>query len=140
MSFELIEENVEDIVYNQNILNIITDYLRTNRVIDNGQPVEEQIKGLCIKKLCESIGIKCNYNVQNIFFNFFASIAGEAVAVKLQINIKVDKLNLKCFKFNNVNIIHGAIFLLDNKIIDEAIIDIYELADRYKWIMGELAY
>ena len=107
-------------------------------MVDNGQPIEEQIKELCIKKLCESIGIKCVYNARNIFFNFFASIAGEAVVIKLHINIKVDKNNLKCFKFNDINLIYYAMFLLDSEYVSEAIIDIYELADRFKWVIEEL--
>ena len=102
------------------------------------ETLTERVKEVCVAKLCDKIGIRCEYNYKNQFFNFFSSIMGQAISEKLNLNLCLDEYNLRFIRFENVNLIKTAGTFLNEEEIDEAFIHVYELADKYKWVMHEL--
>lgn len=97
--------------------------------------VKTAIKQLCVERLCKTIGITCAVNVKNEFFNFFSCIVGQVIVEKLNLNLHIDDFNLKYVKFGNVNLIFSAKMLLENDNLDEAFINIFNLADKYKFVI-----
>ena len=132
MDFELeLQKETEKLEKLQNYLNFAPSFFKS-------KCLTEKVKEICVAKLCDAIGIRCDYNYKNIFFNFFSSIMGQAISEKLELNLCVDEFNLRFVKFENVNLVKTAGLILERKEIDEAFIDVYELADKYKWVMYEL--
>lgn len=128
-----------DIVNSENeILSRLNSYLNFSHSIYYAEKLTEKIKEVCVAKLCDAIGIRCAYNYKNVFFDFFSSIAGEAISQKLNFRLTIDEYNLKFIKFDDVNLVASALTILNMKEIDEAFIDIYELADKYKWVINKL--
>ncbi len=119
------------------ILQAIKDYVDIEYPVINGS-VEDNVKAICVARLCKAIGINCAYNFKNTFFDFFSCIMGEVIVNKLGIKIKIDNYNLKYAKFEDVNIIYTASMLLENPNLDEAFIDVYNLADKFKHIITKL--
>ena len=120
---------------NEEIIGQVCNFIKLDNPVLNSEKVEENIKDLCITKLCHSIGIKCACNHKNSFFNFFSSIMGEAIVSKLGFNIKVDEYNLKYIKFNDVNLVYSALFMLESFSIDEAFLKVYNLANAHKHLI-----
>lgn len=96
------------------------------------------IKELCVKKLCEIVGIKCRYNYKTEFFNFFSSFVGEAVSLILKLGVRVAPDSLRLFKYNKINFVQRAVELLESEDKDEAIIDLFNLADDNKYLINEI--
>ena len=121
---------------NKSKLKKVNDYFKTSHTLRLEDNFNDKIKEICVSKLCDAIGIKCAYNYKNVFFDFFSTIMGEAISTKLNLNLGMDKYNLKYLRFDDVNIINSATSMLDLKEVDEAIIDVYELADNFKWVIS----
>ena len=116
----------------------LKDFLNFTPSFFKSECLTDKVKEMCVAKLCDAIGIRCEYNYKNIFFDFFSSIMGQAISEKLNLNLCLDDYNLRFVKFESVNLIKSAGVILDCKEIDEAFIDVYELADKFKWVMREL--
>lgn len=94
--------------------------------------VEEQIKEICVAKLCEVLGIGCAYNYKNQMFQIFSSVMAEALCQKLKIQKHIASDNLRLIKYNGINFIEKAKQFLDNTDIEEAVLDIFNFVDENK--------
>ena len=122
-----------------NVLNEVCKFVQIDCPTLSSNTPEEKIKEICVARLCKDIGIRCAYNYKNDFFDFFASIIGEAIVNKLKINLTIDKFNLKYVKFKNVNLINTAQQLLDkNSKIGDAFIAVYDFTNEYKDVIYKL--
>ncbi len=94
--------------------------------------LKENVKEVCVVRLCKAMGIRCAYNSKNELFNFFSCIMGEVLVQKLGFEVRIDEFNLKFARFENVNLIHSASNMLENIDLDEAFINVFNLAAKFK--------
>jgi len=104
-------------------------YNETISLVDN-------IKKICVKKLCNVIGIKCEINYKNSFFNYFSTITGEAVCQLLNLPIVVAEDSYRLFKYNHINFIEYVKNLLKGECLEEAYIDVFQFLDSNKHLFN----
>ncbi len=119
----------------ESTIKIVKKYLGLENPKIFNKTTKNIIKELCVTRLCRSVGISGTFNYRSDFFDFFASIMGEAVCEKLNIKIHVASEDLRLIKYEHINLIEQARFYLDNETLEEAILDIFELADRFKYLI-----
>ena len=119
-------------------MNKLESFLNFSPSFFKSESLTERVKEMCVAKLCNEIGIRCEYNYKSGFFNFFSSIMGQAISEKLNLNLCLDDYNLRFVKFENVNLVKTASSILEDKCVNEAFIDVYELADKYKWVIDKI--
>ncbi len=136
-SIKLIEKQRQDKI-NEQILVEVCDFLNYERNKILSTTLKEGVKELCVGRLCQALGISCAYNFKNEFFNFFSCIMGEVVSNKLGHNLEIDEYKLKYIKVENTNLINSAHEMLNNPNMDEAFINVYNLAKRFKHLILEL--
>lgn len=129
----LIQTKAED----DEILQAVKDFVKIDYPeIDGG--VEENVRAICVARLCKAIGIRCECNFKNAFFDFFSCIMGEVIVQKLGFRVKIDDYNLKYVKFEDVNLIYTASMFMENPNLDEAFINVYNLADKFKHLIAKI--
>lgn len=117
---------------NEEILKKLTQFINFNVSNFDNDNILDNIKELCVKKLCEVVGIKCGCNYKNPYFNFFGCVMGQALCNKLSIRLTIAPAGLRLIKYNGINFISKAEQYLDNPDIDEAFIDVFDLTDDHK--------
>ena len=120
------------------IIDRVCEYLHMQRPDLFDTSIEDEIKDLCSAKLCDVIGIRCAYNPKNDFFNFFSTIMGEAVCIKLHLNMNIAPNALRLVRYDGINFVNSAYQLLNSEDVDEAFIDAYNLVDRYKHLIERI--
>lgn len=120
------------------IIDMVCEYLHIQIPDQFNTSIKDMIKELCSAKLCDVIGIRCAYNPKNDFFNFFSTIMGEAVCIKLHLKITIAPNILRVVRYEGVNFVNTAYHLLNNEDVDEAFIDAYNLVDRYKYLIERI--
>lgn len=103
---------------------------------NNNISLVENIKVMCVKKLCNVIGIKCECNYKNEFFNYFSSITGEAICQLLNIPIVVAEDNFRLFKYNHINFVEHVKNLLKNEFLEDAYVDVFNFLDNNKHLFN----
>lgn len=98
----------------------------------------EQIKELCVAKLCYGIGIKCGYNYKSDFFEFFSSIMGEAMCEKFELDMHVASEELRYVKYEHCNLVNQARIFLEQDCLDEGFIDAFNFIDKYRYLIPYL--
>jgi hypothetical protein len=122
-------------IIQQEVFTKIKKFLKLkNFLYDDQISLEDNIKKLCVKKLCEVVGIKCDCNYKNKFFNYFASITGQALCELLNIPILIAEDNFRLFKYNGVNLVDKVKELLNNDFLEDAYIDVFQFLDKNKFI------
>lgn len=117
------------------VIEKVSEFLQVKIGTFSSDKLEEKVKELCVKKLCSAIGVRCDYNYKSDFFNFFAMISGEAVCQILNINLRVADDNLRFVRYEKVNIIDEAKKAFRNENVEEAIIDTFNIADHFKYVI-----
>ena len=117
------------------ILSKISDFVGCEYSNLVGQDLNDKIKEICVKRLCEVVGIKCGCNFRNPYFNFFGCVMGQAICNKLSIKQTVAPAGLRLIKYDGINFISKAEHFLLNPDIEEAFIDIFDLTDDHKDII-----
>jgi len=135
---------MNNIKINDNFLNKnqtiskVCDFLRLeNPKLESGTLVDA-IKCICVERLCKAVGITGTYNYKSEFFDFFASIMGEALCEKLNTNIHVACEELRLIKYEHINLVAEVKSYLENETTEEAFLDAFELADRFKYLIPKL--
>lgn len=113
----------------------ICDYLNIKKPMLHSETPTEIIKELCVAKLCLAIGLTGSYNYKSDFFTFFSEIMGEALCEKLSINLRVARDEIRLVKYEGVNLVEQAKKFLNNDLIEESVLDIFELADKFKYVV-----
>lgn len=122
----------------ENIINGICSYLKIEQPVLHSLTLKEEIKELCVARLCKSIGIKCEYNYKSNFFEFFSNITAEALCNKLKIKIRIAPDHLRLFRYERVNLVDEVRKFLENDDIDEAFIDSFNFIDRFKYLIAKI--
>jgi len=63
---------------------------------------------------------------------------GEAICEKLNINIHVACEELRLIKYEHINLVAEVKSYLENETTEEAFLDAFELADRFKYLIPKL--
>ena len=120
------------------ILEKVSSFLKLKQQTLKSLTARDGIKELCVIKLCKVIGLSGNYNYQSEFFNFFSSIMGEAVCERISIKIRVAPDELRLIKYEHINLVQTVMFFLETKSLEEAFLDAFNLADRFKYLIPKL--
>ena len=103
------------------IVKEVCDFLEVNNNFQFDK-IEDFIKGACIKKLCKVVGLTGNVNLKSKFFQFFASIIGEAICLKLKIKKHVACDELRLVKHEGINLVDRVVYFLENESPYECVI------------------
>ena len=119
----------------QEVISQVSSFLKIENFIFTSSTIEEEIKELCVAKLCKCIGINCKYNYKTDFFEFFSQVVGEAVCNKLNIPIRIAPDDFRLFRYEKINLIDKVRSFLDTEMVCEAFIDAFDLIDRFKYLI-----
>ncbi len=122
----------------ENIIDQICSYFKMKRPILSGIVLTDNIKELCVSRLCRAMGLNCAYNFKNSFFEFFATITGEAVCYELNLHMHVASDDLRLVRYGNINFVQYVIDLFDTEDLDEAIIDAFNFARKYYYVIKSI--
>ena len=114
----------------------VKDFLNIQNFSVHNISLKENIKEICVAKLCDVVGIKCAYNYKNEFFNYFSSVTGEAICQLLNIPIVIAEDNLRLFKYNHINLVEKVKEMLNNNFLEDAYIDVFQFLDNNKHFVG----
>ena len=115
----------------------IQEFLQLKRYNCSRIEEDEQIKEICVAKLCEILGIECEYNYQNQMFQIFSSILAQAICEKLKIKKTIASDSVRLFKYNGINFVEKAKMFLNSEDVDEAVLDIFNYVDEHKNVIIE---
>ena len=135
-------ENVGEINFElkKRILTKVKDFLLLNNFETDGDNLVQDIKELCVARICRSVGIKCEYNSKNDYFNFFAMITGQAVVDKLNIRLEIAPASLRLVKYDGKNLVGEVLKFLDKEDVDEAFVDAFNLIDDYTYLIDKIKF
>ena len=113
----------------------IKEFLKLNNFLFDEQiSLEDNIKKICVKKLCNVVGIKCNCNYKNKFFNYFSSITGQAICELLNIPIVIAEDGFRLIRYNGINFVDKVKELLKNDFLEDAFIDVFQFLEENKFV------
>ena len=118
------------------IIKKICNYFKMEVPNLDNQSIEEMVKRICIIRLCKAIGLSGVKDIRSDFFDFYSCVMGEAVCNKLNIKLKIASDELRFVKYNQVNLIERTENYLENEMLEEAIIDTFELVDEFKEVIN----
>jgi len=130
MNSDICKENNKE-----EIIKKVCEFLQCNKPVITSSETTEIIKEICVARLCGIVGLTGRYNYKSKFFNFFSSIMGEAISLKLNLKIRIASDELRLFKYERINLIDETIKYLNTESIEEAFLDTFELADKFKDIV-----
>lgn len=124
-------------IYNINLfgqidLEPIKKYLELEDVEFTSEKTEDNIRFLIIKRLCKSLGLKCEFNYFNKYFYIFSSVVGEAVCQKFNLRIHVVDDKVRLFRYNGINFVEKVKMFLETESVDEAFVDSFNFIDENK--------
>ncbi len=122
---------------NETILNRACSFLKMDMPIFCSKTIENNLKELCVIKVCNVLGIK-NFNYKSGFLDFFSSVVGEAVADKLSLNMSIACPDLKFVKYDHMNLIREVEHMLDSEDLNEAFIDAFNFLERFKFLAEKI--
>ena len=114
----------------------IKDFLHLTDYKCESVSFEENVKEMCVAKLCYELGIKCGYYYKNTFFEFFSTCMAEVVCLKLNIKRHVAQDNIRLFKYRGVNFIDSCYQILNREDISEAVLDVFTFLDKHKYLLS----
>ena len=127
--------NINSDLNDEKILKKVMHFIDFDMTDFNGDNIIDNIKELCVKKLCSVVGIKCGCNFRNPYFNFFGCVMGQAICNKLSIRLTIAPAGLRLIKYDGINFVSRAEQYLENPDIDESFIDVFDLTDDHKNII-----
>lgn len=129
MENEILKQREED---NKVVLNKVCGFLDVKMPILSSMNLNDNIRELCVVKLCKVLGLKCAYNYKNNLLDFFSAIIAQAVAEKLSLRLNIAGANYRFVKYNHVNLIQEVKLMLDDNNLDESFVDIFNFLERFK--------
>ena len=118
------------------ILGKICKFINVKCPILYSNDFKDNIRQICVQKVCNVIGIRCTCNYTNAFMSFFSDIAGEAVVETFGLKFHIASEELRFFTYNHVNLVDSGYNMLQQEDKDEAFLDMFKLADDFKYIKG----
>ena len=131
-------DRAKDKLEKENIVNKVCKFLRLDKPILVSNTLNDNVKELCVVRLCKCIGItrKCNY--KSDFFNFFGNIMGEALCDKLNLKMHIADDNLRLIKYEHINLVDQTRIYLDYDDIEDTFLDAFDLVDKFKYLIPRL--
>lgn len=120
------------------ILDGLCDKMQVKKPMMKSSTLEEGVKELCVAKLCQTVGINCDYNYKSEFFEFFSKITGQAVCDLNDINLNVAGDELRLVKYERLNLIEYVKFLLNSTDYYEGFLDAFNFVDKHKYLIDEI--
>ena len=127
--------NIDNQNLNEKVTNKVCEYLKIDKPKQMSDKIEDRIKELCVIRLCKTIGITCSCNFRSDFFNFFSSLVGEAICEILNINLHTACDELRFVRYEQINLVEKVKSYLENESLEEAFLDAFELADKFKYLI-----
>ena len=121
----------------EQIITKICKFFKIEKPLTSSCSVVDKIKEICVMRLCKAIGL-ASYNYKSAFFNFFSSIMGQAVCDTLLIKIQVASDDLRLIKHDHINLVNEVSSYLNTETVEEAFLDAFELADRFKYLIKDM--
>ncbi len=128
-----------DLSFNYEGVEIISNFLKIAPSLGPEKSFKEQIKEMCVKKLCIIVGISGKCPCKSLFFDFFFSIMGEALCNKFHINESIACDELRLIRFENVNLIREFETYLNEKEVDDAFLEGFRLADKFRYVIDKIS-
>lgn len=122
----------------EKILLDVCNYLNCDLPRLNSDILEDNIREICVAKLCQTMGLNCEYNFKNGFFDNYSIITGEVVCERLNIRMHVANDNLRLIRYQKINFVQYVRDLFDVEDVDEAIIDAFNFSRRYNQIISSI--
>jgi len=127
--------------YNKNRENIIEEvcsYLRLEKPTLSSDIIEENVREICVAKLCNTMGLKCPYNFKNDFFDNYSIITGQAICEHLHIRVHIANDNIRLVRYEKINFVQYVTDLFDTEEVDEAIVDAFNFSQKYNQIIRSI--
>ena len=124
---------------NNEIEKKVCELLNLKQDLNHTNSIENFIKKATVKKLCEVVGLTGKYNHESPFFKFFSNIMGEAVCEVLNIKIRIACDEVRLFKYSGINLVEKAIDYLKTESVEEAFLDVFEMADQFKFLVDKIS-
>lgn len=98
----------------------------------------DQIKEICVMRVCQAIGVRNMYNSKNRFFCFLSVVMGQALSDMLHLSLHIAPDNLRLIRYNGINFVNKLKEFMQKGDMDEAMIDAFNLIDDNKDIVEKL--
>lgn len=122
----------------KNILEQVENLLGSEKQTYKDDLLIDNIKEACVDRLCVAVGVNCDYNYKSDFFNFYAEIFGQAVLDVLGINMIIASDVVRLFKHNHINLVEQVKKNIEEKLMEEAVLDSFDLIDKYKFLIPHI--
>ena len=129
---------IENEIGKERAIQKICDFFRLEKPQTLNTNTKEAVKELCVIRLCKAIGLKGNNTFKSDFFDFFGSLMGEAVCENLSIKVHIACDELRLVKYDRLNLVQEIKSYLQNETVEEAFLDAFDLADRFKYLIPYL--
>lgn len=117
---------------------LVKKYLKLEEFELKSVEIIENIKELCVARLCREIGITFRYDYKSEYFRLFSNVVGEAVCRVLDIKVTVGSPVVRLVRYNGVNLVDKACELLKTESLEEAFVDLYNITEEFKKIVPKL--
>lgn len=132
------KREIENEIEKEQILNKVCQFFRLKKPHIKSHSIVDAIKEVCVLRLCQAIGLTGLINHKSDFFDFFSSMMGEAICEKLDIKLQIACDQLRLVKYEHINLVQECKRYLDGETVEEAFLDAFELAEKFKSIIPEL--
>lgn len=120
---------------NENLTEKICKFMNIENLNLTGETFEDKVKEIVVARVCSAVGLKCEYNYKNKMFEFFSTIAGEAVCQLVGIRTHIAGDELRLVKYERFNLIEQVKEYFDRGITDESVIDAFNFVERFKYVL-----
>ena len=130
-------KDIENEIEEEQALKKVCKFFRLENPAIKSCEAKDAIKEVCVIRLCKEMGLS-KFDHKSDFFDFFSSVMGEAVCLKLNIQKKIACDELRLVKYDHINLVQECKSYLDKETITEAFIDAFDLIDKYKYLIPTL--
>ncbi|MBE5741626.1 MAG: hypothetical protein E7351_03785 [Clostridiales bacterium] len=129
----------KDNIVDDIVLERVYEFLKLKPpILFSSTTLEGCIKECCSTKLCRLVGLRCNCNIHNDFFEVFSRLVGEVVCDRLHLNLHLAGENLRFVKYEHLNFVKAVSLLMQNECVDDAILDTFNLLDSHRNLIPKL--
>lgn len=118
-----------------NVLKRVEDFLGLTKDVYTESSLIENIKEICVARLCVSVGVECCYNYKSDFFEFYSEIFGQAICDILGLRLTIASDELRLIKYNHINLVEEVKKYILEKEMEEAVLDSFNLIDGFQFLI-----
>ena len=128
-------DTINELDLKQKTIEKVCNFLKISNLNLRSEKLEDSIKEICVAKLCNVIGIGCKYNFKSAFFDFFATLTGQAICDELELNIRIAGDEFRLFRYERLNLIQGVRNTIKKENLEESFIDAFNFIDKFKYLI-----